>query len=80
MSVFIYLEVPYSEKDQCRAAGGKWDGEKKLWYVPIGINPAPFERWMTPNGRDSWRRIYGGKVWERALVRSAARRIREGRL
>jgi hypothetical protein len=41
-----YLNCPYDEKDACKAIGGRWDPEKKKWYVPTGINPAPFEKWL----------------------------------
>ena len=31
----IYLMVPYPEKDLAKQLGAKFDGEQKLWYVPI---------------------------------------------
>ena len=41
-----YLNCPYDEKDACKAIGGRWDPERKKWYVPTGVNPAPFEKWL----------------------------------
>lgn len=29
----LYLEVPIAEKDEAKAFGARWDGEKKLWWV-----------------------------------------------
>jgi hypothetical protein len=29
----IYLEVPMAEKDDAKAFGARWDGDKKLWWI-----------------------------------------------
>jgi hypothetical protein len=29
----IYLNVPYSHKDKVKSKGGKWDRDKKKWYI-----------------------------------------------
>ena len=42
----IYLNCPYSERDECKKRGGRWDPFKKKWYVPANVNPALFRRWM----------------------------------
>ena len=42
----VYLNCPYSEKDICKGAGGRWDPEAKRWYVPEGDNPNRFKRWL----------------------------------
>ena len=39
-----YLEVPYSEKEQAKRAGAKWDGSQ--WYVDNPENMAAFLRWL----------------------------------
>lgn len=31
-----YLNVPYSDKDEAKAAGARWDAERKRWYAPAG--------------------------------------------
>lgn len=41
----IYLQTPFSEKDSCKTVGGKWDQEKKKWYIPPDVNITPFKRW-----------------------------------
>ena len=29
----IFLDCPYSEKDECKSLGGRWDNDVKKWYV-----------------------------------------------
>jgi hypothetical protein len=43
----IALKVPFSEKDQAKALGARWNAEFKHWYVPQGVDAAPFEKWFT---------------------------------
>ncbi|OGV77982.1 MAG: hypothetical protein A3I83_07735 [Methylotenera sp. RIFCSPLOWO2_02_FULL_45_14] len=42
----ISLKVPFNEKDQAKALGARWNAELKQWYVPEGVNSAPFEKWF----------------------------------
>ena len=48
--VGIYLNCPFSEKDECKALGGKWDPSVKKWYVPKGINHGLFAKWLPNDG------------------------------
>lgn len=41
----LFLNVPYSEKDEAKALGARWNAENKKWYVPDNVAPAPFARW-----------------------------------
>ena len=43
----ISLKVPFNEKDQAKALGARWNAESKQWYVPQGVESAPFEKWFT---------------------------------
>lgn len=46
----IYLNAPYSQREEAKAAGAKWDGGKKLWWVPDNIyydNPSNFNKWLS---------------------------------
>ena len=43
----INLKVPFNEKDQAKSLGARWNAEAKLWYVPQGVDAAPFEKWFT---------------------------------
>jgi hypothetical protein len=40
------LKVPYAEKDQAKALGARWNSERKTWYVPDGVDSAPFGQWL----------------------------------
>lgn len=40
-----FLKVPYAEKDEAKRLGAKWDPVRKKWYVPQGVDVAPFSRW-----------------------------------
>ena len=42
----IYLNCPFDEKEECKALGGRWDGDVKKWYVPQGVDTAPFAKWL----------------------------------
>ena len=33
----IYINCPYSEKDDCKQLGARWDNECRKWYIPVGI-------------------------------------------
>jgi exodeoxyribonuclease VII large subunit len=41
-----YLTVPYSQKDQVKALGARWDAAQRQWYVPAGIDVAQFSNWL----------------------------------
>lgn len=45
----IVLNVPYTEKDQAKRYGARWNRQKKTWYVPVGVNgeyDTRLEQWM----------------------------------
>lgn len=48
MSV-TFLNVPYSEKDEAKALGARWNPQVRKWYVPAGIDLALFTPWL-PEG------------------------------
>lgn len=35
------------EKDEAKRLGARWNSATKRWYVPVGIDKAPFARWMS---------------------------------
>lgn len=45
-----FLNVPYAEKDEARALGARWNPTRKKWYVPDGVDAAPFARWLAGGG------------------------------
>ncbi len=54
----IYLNVPYSEKEDAKALGARWDGDRKLWYAPYG-EKSLIEKWVNSNSAndDYFRRL-----------------------
>ncbi len=45
-----YLFVPYEEREDADKLGAVFDfkKDKRAWYVPHGVDDAPFERWFNP--------------------------------
>ena len=46
----VYLNCPYKDKEECKMLGGRWDKEAKKWYVPAGMDPQPFAKWVVRTG------------------------------
>lgn len=42
-----YISSPYNERREVKALGGVWDADRKSWFVPAGVDPAPFAKWQT---------------------------------
>jgi hypothetical protein len=45
----VNLEVPFSEKDQAKSLGARWDMARKIWYLEDPRSLSPFLRWL-PKG------------------------------
>jgi exodeoxyribonuclease VII large subunit len=41
-----YLTTQYKEKDKVKALGAQFDSERRAWYVPEGLDLAPFTAWL----------------------------------
>jgi exodeoxyribonuclease VII large subunit len=41
-----YIDVPYREKDAAKSLGARWDRDASCWYVPAGVDLAPFAKWL----------------------------------
>ncbi|MDX7846597.1 zincin-like metallopeptidase domain-containing protein [Aeromonas caviae] len=41
----VYIKVPFSEKEEAKALGARWDRPKQSWYIPNGVDPAKFAKW-----------------------------------
>jgi hypothetical protein len=39
------LTVPFAEKEEAKQLGARWDPKRRKWYVPAGVDAAPFSRW-----------------------------------
>lgn len=41
-----YINVPYQDKDIVKLLGARYDGEKKKWYIPPGVDLKFFIKWL----------------------------------
>ncbi|NVN48232.1 DUF5710 domain-containing protein, partial [Asaia spathodeae] len=48
----VHLEVPYSERDEAKERGARWDSVSKSWYVPPRVDQAPFAKWLGSQNED----------------------------
>lgn len=65
----IYLKVPFSEKEEVKSVGGRWDGEKKQWYVPSNTDEKKIVKWLVVE--KSMRKALVGKSLTIELVPSS---------
>ncbi len=42
----VILNVPFSEKDEAKELGARWDPDLRKWFVPAGKDTRPFSRWL----------------------------------
>ncbi|MDN3525293.1 DUF5710 domain-containing protein [Halomonas sabkhae] len=42
----IDLDVPYSQKDEAKSLGARWDPQAKTWYIPDGAEVGQLARWL----------------------------------
>ncbi|WP_313453309.1 DUF5710 domain-containing protein [Brevundimonas sp.] len=61
----VDLSVPFSEKDEAKQLGARWNPERRIWYVPAGVDPGPFARWR---GNVADKRLYPLTASEAYLV------------
>jgi hypothetical protein len=40
------LNCPFSEKDEAKALGARWDAEKRTWYIEGKTDLTPFAKWL----------------------------------
>jgi antirestriction protein ArdC/phage/plasmid primase-like uncharacterized protein len=45
------LAVPYKDRSEAKAAGAKWDKEKKTWYAEAGADMEKLGKWKPENVR-----------------------------
>ena len=45
----VYLRVPFSDKDEAKAMGGRWDMPNKMWWCEKK-DSTRFQKWLPPVG------------------------------
>jgi phage/plasmid primase-like uncharacterized protein len=46
-----YLSVPYTQREQAKAAGALWDWQEKLWYIGPEGSREKLARWLPENAQ-----------------------------
>ena len=41
-----YIDVSYKDKEIVKLLGARYDGEKKKWYIPQGVDLKLFSNWI----------------------------------
>ncbi len=50
LSIRVDLTVPYARKEEAKALGARWDGDKRTWFAPAGTDLQGFDqRWLPKN-------------------------------
>ncbi len=50
----LYINVPYSEKDEAKKLGAWWDSQKKSWYVKRRKDYPKFYKWILGNQEETF--------------------------
>jgi len=69
----VFLDVPFSQKETAKALGARFDWASKRWFVPPGVDPAAFSRWIpaasqAPDSGLSVAQDVGARVQSTALA------------
>lgn len=40
------LQVAFTDKEQVKQLGARWDSEKKIWFIPDGVDTTLFQKWL----------------------------------
>lgn len=48
-----FLTVDFSQNSAVKALGAKWDARARKWYVPAGLDLAPFGNWLPAETKTS---------------------------
>lgn len=41
-----YIDCPFTDKDEVKALGARWDNDEKKWYVPGDKDISQFAKWI----------------------------------
>lgn len=46
-----FLNTSYADREKVKALGARWNPDQRKWYVPAGIELAPFSAWLPTGGQ-----------------------------
>lgn len=70
----IYLQVPFSQKEEAKKAGAKWDTTEKEWYCEGNIT-SELERWtktfvdVSPENKEFLKTQLPSLKWNKKLYK-----------
>ncbi len=70
----VYLNVPFAEKEKAKAAGAKWDADKKKWYAPTPEAAQKLAKWSATPAPAPAASSSGGTLAELKAKAAAYRR------
>ena len=41
-----YLYIPYSDKEEAKELGARWDAKERSWFIPDELDPHTFNKWL----------------------------------
>lgn len=63
-----YLTTAFKDKDQVKTLGARWDAERRSWYVPDGLDLAPFAAWLPAGAPSAARELEFGTSLSRQSI------------
>ena len=42
---------PLTEDDEVQRLGARWDPERRIWFIPDGVDAEPFAKWRVMDDR-----------------------------
>ena len=55
------LDVPFSEKEEAKMLGARWNPDIKRWFVPAHLNLKLFNKWIDPQESNDIKPTQGKK-------------------
>lgn len=53
LAAVTFIRVPFAHKKQAKALGAQWSRQAQSWFVPAGVDTAPFAQWLKPGATAS---------------------------
>lgn len=72
------LQVPFSEKDEAKRLGARWDPARRVWYVQNVPDLSAFARWLSSTGTEAAAPASQGKAGGPSKPATAASLVKVG--
>jgi len=61
MTDIIYIDVPFTQKDEAKNLGANWDANRKKWYIPSTADLTLFEEWLSEDYKNQLPKLKNNK-------------------